>query len=61
MKVAVEGLLCLAAAQVKKNGSFKVGAYVNLKLKKVNPLPARKGVKGRQASWTVNWNEINSN
>merc|ERR1719261_674360 len=44
VKAAVEGLLGLAAAQVKKNGAFKVGGMLNLKLKVRPARPARKGV-----------------
>merc|ERR1712031_106592 len=63
VKGAVEGLLSLAAAQVKKNGAFKVGGMLNLKLKVKPATPARKGVnpftkepcvfKARPASKTV--------
>merc|ERR1712031_92714 len=42
VKGAVEGLLTLAAAELKKAGSFKIGAVLNLKLKSATP--ARKGV-----------------
>merc|ERR1719392_525821 len=44
VKAAVEGLMELAAAQCKKNGSFKVAGMLNLKLKKRPARPARKGV-----------------
>merc|ERR1712176_252722 len=44
VKGAVEGLLAVAADQLKKNGSFKVGGVLNLKLKKKPATPARKGV-----------------
>merc|ERR1712226_1105833 len=44
VKAAVEGLLAVAADQLKKNGSFKVGGALNLKLKKKPATPARKGV-----------------
>merc|ERR1719456_2073692 len=44
VKAAVEGLLGLAAAQLKKNGSFKVAGMLNLKLKVKPAAPARKGV-----------------
>merc|ERR1719163_2301344 len=44
VKVAVEGLLALAADQIKKNGTFKVAGMLNLKLKKKPATPARKGV-----------------
>ena len=63
VKAAVEGLLGLAAAQVKKNGSFKMAGMLNLKLKIIPAVPARKGVnpftkepclfKARQASKTA--------
>merc|ERR1719389_593274 len=44
VKAAVEGLLGLAAAQIKKTGSFKVAGMLNLKLKVKPATPARKGV-----------------
>merc|ERR1711862_637987 len=44
VKAAVEGLMAVAADQLKKNGSFKVGGAVNLKLKSKPARPARKGV-----------------
>merc|ERR1712124_224102 len=44
VKAAVEGLLEVAADQLKKNGSFKLGGALNLKLKKKPARPARKGV-----------------
>merc|ERR1712007_62595 len=44
VKAAVEGLLGVAADQLKKNGSFKLGGVLNLKLKKKPATPARKGV-----------------
>merc|ERR1712176_1336611 len=44
VKAAVEGLLAVAADQLKKQGSFKVGGAVNLKLKSKPAVPARKGV-----------------
>merc|ERR1712070_948035 len=63
VKAAVEGLLGLAAAQIKKNGSFKLAGMLNLKLKVRPAAPARKGVnpftkepcvfKARPASKTV--------
>merc|ERR1719473_1474487 len=63
VKGAVEGLMALAAAQVKKDGSFKVGGMLNLKLKVRPASKARKGVnpftkepcvfKARPASKTV--------
>merc|ERR1739845_324885 len=63
VKAAVEGLIAVAADQLKKNGSFKVGGAVNLKLKSKPARPARKGLnpftkepcvfKARPASKTV--------
>merc|ERR1712025_1278595 len=44
VKAAVEGLVAVVADQLKKNGSFKVGGMLNLKLKKKPATPARKGV-----------------
>merc|ERR1712046_486860 len=44
VKAAVEGLVAVAADQLKKNGSFKIGGMLNLKLKKRPATPARKGV-----------------
>merc|ERR1711904_51965 len=44
VKAAVEGLLGVAAAQIKKNGSFKVAGMLNLKLKVKPATPVRKGV-----------------
>merc|ERR1712048_865684 len=44
VKAAVEGLLDIAAEQLKKSGSFKLGGALNLKLKKKPARPARKGV-----------------
>merc|ERR1711862_724588 len=41
VKGAVEGLLTLAAAELKKAGSFKIGAVLNLKLKTKPATPAR--------------------
>merc|ERR1711920_911069 len=43
VKKAVEGLMEVAGAELKKNGSFKVGGCINLKLKN---RPARKAMKG---------------
>merc|ERR1719213_1446324 len=63
VKGAVEGLLAVAADQLKKNGSFKIGGALNFKLKSKPAAPARKGVnpftkepcvfKARPASKTV--------
>merc|ERR1712070_162575 len=44
VKAALEGLIEIAAEQLKKNGSFKIGGALNLKLKKKPARPARKGV-----------------
>eukprot|EP00929_Paragymnodinium_shiwhaense_P019574 TRINITY_DN132_c0_g1_i1.p1 TRINITY_DN132_c0_g1~~TRINITY_DN132_c0_g1_i1.p1 ORF type:complete len:114 (+),score=51.98 TRINITY_DN132_c0_g1_i1:177-518(+) len=44
VKAVVEGLLEVAASELKKNGSFKVAGALNLKLKKKPATPARKGV-----------------
>merc|ERR1712130_156979 len=44
VKAAIEGLMAVAADQLKKNGSFKVGGAVNLKLKSRPARPARKGL-----------------
>jgi len=44
VKAAVEGIMTVAAAELKKNGSFKVAGALNLKLKKKAAKPARKGV-----------------
>merc|ERR1711924_96518 len=41
VKAAVEGLLAVAAAQLKKQGSFKVAGCVNLKLKNKPATPAK--------------------
>merc|ERR1711959_22806 len=44
VKAAFEGFMTVAAAQMKKSGSFKVGGMLNLKLKAKPARPARKGV-----------------
>merc|ERR1712093_142374 len=44
VKAVVEALLTTAGAQLKSSGSFKIGAFLNLKLKKKPATPARKGV-----------------
>merc|ERR1719498_2030170 len=44
VKGAVEGLMEVAAAELKKNGTFKVAGMLKLKLKKKPATPARKGV-----------------
>merc|ERR1711977_293979 len=44
VKGAVEGVLALAAEQMKKSGSFKLAGMLNLKLKVRPATKARKGV-----------------
>jgi len=44
VKAAVEGIIAVAAAELKKNGSFKIAGMLNMKLKKKAAKPARKGV-----------------
>merc|ERR1712196_503314 len=44
VKAAIEGVIEVAAAELKKNGSFKLGGAINMKLKKKPAQPARKGV-----------------
>merc|ERR1711988_229416 len=44
VKAAVEGLIAVAAEQMKKNGSFKLGGFLNLKLKNRPATKARKGI-----------------
>merc|ERR1712107_6123 len=44
VKAVVEGLVDVAAAELKKNGSFKLAGALNLKLKKKPAQPARKGI-----------------
>merc|ERR1719440_175354 len=44
VKAAIEGVIELAAGELKKTGSFKFGGALNLKLKKKPATPARKGV-----------------
>merc|ERR1712176_1470698 len=43
-KGVVEGIVAVAADQLKKSGSFKLAGVLNLKLKKKPATPARKGV-----------------
>merc|ERR1719434_157278 len=40
----VEGIMAVAAEELKKSGSFKLGGALNMKLKKKPARPARKGV-----------------
>merc|ERR1711991_916870 len=44
VKAIITNYMELAASEVKKNGAFKVGGCLNLKLKKKPARPARKGV-----------------
>merc|ERR1712066_378310 len=44
VKGVVEGIVTVAAEQLKKSGSFKLAGALNLKLKKKPATPARKGV-----------------
>merc|ERR1712054_43657 len=44
VKGVMEGLIGLAAEELKKTGSFKLGGVLNMKLKKKPATPARKGV-----------------
>merc|ERR1712167_431778 len=44
VKGAVENIATIAAEQLKKNGNFKIGGFLNLKLKVKPATPARKGV-----------------
>merc|ERR1712139_491894 len=44
VKGAMEAYIGLVARQVQKNGAFKLGGALNLKLKKTPARPARKGV-----------------
>merc|ERR1711868_120948 len=44
VKSAVEGIMDVAAQEMKKNGSFKLAGMLKLKLKKKPATPARKGV-----------------
>merc|ERR1719478_252612 len=44
VKAVLEAYMGMAAAELKKNGSFKIAGMLNLKLKKKPAQPARKGV-----------------
>merc|ERR1712019_115510 len=44
VKAVLDGLMEVAASELKKNGSFKIGGCLNMKLKKKPATPARKGV-----------------
>merc|ERR1712076_114093 len=63
VKSVVEGIVALAASQLKSTGQFKLAGALNMKLKKKPATPARKGVnpftkepcvfKAKPASQTV--------
>merc|ERR1712232_285461 len=63
VKAVVEGVIDVAASELKKNGSFKLAGALNMKLKKKPAQAARKGVnpftkepcvfKAKPASQTV--------
>merc|ERR1712176_98582 len=44
VKDVVEGIMGIAASELKKNGAFKFAGMLNMKLKKKPAPPARKGV-----------------
>merc|ERR1711862_419970 len=44
VKAAITTYLEIAAAELKKNGKFKLGGILNMKIKKKPARPARKGV-----------------
>merc|ERR1711972_931939 len=44
VKGVMEGIVAVAAEELKKSGSFKLAGALNLKLKKKPATPARKGV-----------------
>merc|ERR1719446_1190841 len=44
VKDVVEGIMGVAAAELKKNGAFKFAGMLNMKLKKKPATPARRGV-----------------
>merc|ERR1712007_423358 len=44
VKDIVEALMATAAAELKKNGTFKLAGMINMRLKKKPATPARKGV-----------------
>merc|ERR1712224_1009123 len=43
-KGVVEALMAVACDQIKKNGNFKLGGMLNLKLKEKPATPAKKGI-----------------
>merc|ERR1711976_481847 len=44
VKGVMEGIVAVAAGELKNNGAFKLAGALNLKLKKKPATPARKGV-----------------
>merc|ERR1712137_1255593 len=44
VKTVITSYMELAASELKKNGAFKIGGVLNMKLKKKPAKPARKGV-----------------
>merc|ERR1719322_179872 len=44
VKAVITSYVELAASELKKNGAFKIGGGLNMKLKKKPAKPARKGV-----------------
>merc|ERR1712007_391273 len=44
VKGVMEGIMAVAAEELKKSGSFKLGGALRMKLKKKPATPARKGV-----------------
>merc|ERR1719281_990891 len=44
VKGIMDSFIALAASEIKKNGSFKLGGCLNLKLKKKPATAARKGI-----------------
>merc|ERR1712039_1169016 len=44
VKAVITAYLDLATGELKKNGSFKLGGILNMKLKKKPARPARKGI-----------------
>merc|ERR1711924_130563 len=44
VKAVIEGVIEVAAGELKRNGSFKLAGALNMKLKKKPAQPARKGV-----------------
>ena len=54
VKGVMEGLIGLAAEELKKTGSFKLGGVLNMKLKKKPATPVRKGMNPiHQGTWRV--------